>query len=223
MFDSYLAEGGPLTEIQSQNIATAIELIEKNANHLTTNGLKALIDKALSETGGFPAVATVIKDGPRDEVKLLHEETRSFADDKYEPEIGIDPNPFDIGLEAIVERLNEVVRPGRWTIPVTVELQGTLPAGTQDSNSNQNTGTGPGGFLVPSGYPGDSFLMGLTSGERVYVDTAGQQSAGKNSQGYIDNRDQRVYMVNNGAGAAAVARAWLEMKRRSRINGWLGG
>ena len=38
------------------------------------------------------------------------------------------------------------------------------------------SGTPPGGFVVPPGYNSDNYLVGLTSGERIRVDTPGSQT-----------------------------------------------
>jgi|GEM_PF-6703189 len=40
---------------------------------------------------------------------------------------------------------------------------------------NFASGTPAGGFVVPPGYPNDSFMVGLTSGERVFVQPAGER------------------------------------------------
>ena len=43
-------------------------------------------------------------------------------------------------------------------------------------------GTRPGGFIVPPGFSNDNFMIGVSSGEKVDVKTAGQQSDGRGEQ-----------------------------------------
>jgi hypothetical protein len=53
--------------------------------------------------------------------------------------------------------------------------------GTGGNTTMLASGTPPGGFMVPPGYPNDSYRVGLSSGEHVYVSPKGKDNAPVNS------------------------------------------
>lgn len=69
-------------------------------------------------------------------------------------------------------------------------------------------------MIIPPGFPTDNFIMGVSSGERVKVETQ-QQQRGRGGEGMI--------IVNNyNQAAAALSTAMIVQKRRGRLNASMG-
>jgi hypothetical protein len=74
-------------------------------------------------------------------------------------------------------------------------IEGPPPAGSTEPERTERTrqdqvfatGTGPGGFTVPSGYPGDSYNVGLSSGEHVTVTPPGSSGGSGTSVTLVQN------------------------------------
>lgn len=58
---------------------------------------------------------------------------------------------------------------------VDIQSTHTIITTNVDRDADFATGTSSNGFIVPAGYPNDSFGIGVTSGETVYVDTPAQR------------------------------------------------
>lgn len=225
MLVPYLADA-ELSAIEAQNLADVIDIVGENAATLTNVELRNLINESIDPIDGIPAIGGIIHDMITLKMEEAAETTDEFVEAEHIPVIELDTTEFDEGTAAMWVDILALTQPETpHIIEFAYKVVGgvpSAPSGPPERDSSQHTGTS--GFTVPGGYNNDDFVMGLSSGEFVTVKTPGQQEReGHGGTSYVDNRNQSVYMVNNGAGAAAVARAWLEMKRRSRINGWLGG
>lgn len=222
MLTQYL-EDAVLSKEEADHLAEAIDIVNQNAGILTDEGLRELINASIDPIDGIPAIGAVLHEQVVEKTREAKEEADKFADDEYIPEFGIDATEYEEGLEEIL-RTARAATDNPWVMRFVYSVEGEPPRIPRGVDSGQHTGTT--GFTVPGGYNRDNFIMGLSSGEFVTVTTPGQMARGQGpggGQAYIDNRDQRIFMVNNGAGAARVARAWIEMKRQQRINTWLGG
>jgi TP901 family phage tail tape measure protein len=221
MLDQYLNDAELSTE-EAQNLAEVIDIVNTNAGILTNEGLRDLINASIDPIDGIPAIGATIYEEITEKTREASGEMDEFTEKDHIPVIEMDSSLFDEGMQALWQDILEITE-NPHTIRFTYETIGAPPSVT-GSNPDIGHHMGTSGFRVPGGYNRDNFLMGLSSGEFVTVTTPGQRArAGQHGGGYIDNRDQSVYMVNNGAGAAAVGKAWLFMKRRQRINSWIGG
>jgi hypothetical protein len=86
-----------------------------------------------------------------------------------------------------------------------------------------------GRFIVPPGYNEkvNPFIVAVESGEEVIVRTPQEQRRADTVQqgqgGGSGAASQDTYIINNqSAAAATVTNAWLDMKRRRRVNSFMG-
>ena len=217
MFVAYLADGD-LTKIESDNIAKAIDLIQTSADTLTEEGLKALLDKMLSETGGFPKVAGVIVDDLNNiALQDTQERMDALTKEPFIPEVELNKVSFDTSYKTMMEEIDVALGPH--TIVFNVQTQPIPNPDPYTPDDERATGTN-GWRTVPGGHPNDSYLVGLTSGERYNVLTAGQ-NAGMGKQ-YNDNSVTNIYNNNHSAAAAAVSRAYLDTLYDKRVRRFAG-
>ncbi len=107
----------------------------------------------------------------------------------------------------------------------TVETGGGGGGGSGGGSKRQHGGD----FIVPPGYPHDTFPVWTTSGERVVVMTRQQQSVASGG-GVIQSRGgggnyiegDNFFVTNIGRQAAAVSMANLSLIRRRRLNASMG-
>jgi hypothetical protein len=71
-------------------------------------------------------------------------------------------------------------------------------------------------FVIPPGFPADSFTMGLTSGERVTVDRPGSPAGGSGGDTII------IQQHNYNPAAAAISNAEIRRMRRGRFDRRMG-
>lgn len=118
---------------------------------------------------------------------------------------------------------------GDYKATVSISVLGNVPApitgpGTPyeqppGSDIGHATGTGGNWLTVPPGFPGDSYRVGLTSGERYAVVPQGESMPGGGGN-YIDNSvTTHVYGSRE---AAALGLAQVKMARRTRIDKLMG-
>lgn len=120
-------------------------------------------------------------------------------------------------LEALKDQLENIEGP--FTARVNVSTSGGGGGATSPSGATRPNIPGfarGADFIVPSGFRNDSFLMGVTSGERVTVTPHGEQRDG----GYVDNR--QITIVNRSREAAAISMALVQERRRQRLNRSMG-
>lgn len=214
MYTAYMGDGA-LAREEAGNMATAIEVVHTQSKNLTEKGLKAYLDKALSDTGGYPYVAGVIRDDVNAELKKSQKQMDEMTKKPVVPEVKLDKSSFDTLYEEMMRQIEDAKGPHN------VVFNATYNEG--QPNEEQATGTGGSYRTVPGGYPNDSYLVGLTSGERFAVLTPGQAARGMGSG---DNRlyiDQSQTIVNNHtAAAAAVSRAYLDTLYDQRLRRFAG-
>lgn len=215
MWEKYLADG-QLTKTELDNIATATETVKEKHENLTTEGLQAYLDKALSESGGYPYVAGVIRDDVTGAVTGLGEESSRIVEEgPYEPAFDIDKTSFDTTYGNMMTEINKALGP--WTIKFKIQYDEISPPSPSPQVGHAS---GVSDAIVPPGYPNDSYLVGLTSGERYTVTPPGQPHAlGGN---FIDQSQMNITIHNNSAGAAALTRAWLEKQKAERVDAFMG-
>jgi TP901 family phage tail tape measure protein len=225
MWTAYLTDG-KLTKIEADNIALAQELIATNTETMTTPALKNMIDTALDEVGGYPAVGQILVQLQDDEhLGGVQAAANAIVDDgPYDPEFGMDADAFYKDMPTLLEEINSLLGP--WTIELKYKVINSPPGPPGGSSPPDETGHhGLDNFIVPSGYPNDSFTLGLTSGELVNVDTAAQQRGGskRSGRGYNDNRRFNVVINNHTRAASQLARAQLDALSQSRASAFAGG
>jgi hypothetical protein len=106
------------------------------------------------------------------------------------------------GLDKALEDMQKLFAYDGKVIQVTVNTTNT-GAPPPEGNTQQ---AGGGTFDVPAGYPNDTYMMGLSSGEHVSVTTTGQQAAGGGENGstfYISNA---TFLLERGAEGEILAR-----------------
>lgn len=132
--------------------------------------------------------------------------------------IGMDTTQAQNAL-TILENLEAATKniEGDHDVTFNVTTNGTIPALPTSGGQGQGQGgtsatgfaTGTYGFTVPSGYANDSYLVGLTSGERFSVETPAQQmreAFGAFNEGGGGDTYQITVMQMPGENAEALAR-----------------
>ena len=74
-------------------------------------------------------------------------------------------------VDGVIYRLEEISGFGPIPIRFDIQTSGSMPAlGGSDTADIYHYGGAEGGsFIVPPGYPDDSFILGVTSGEHVEI------------------------------------------------------
>lgn len=76
-------------------------------------------------------------------------------------------------------------------------------------------------MVVPPGFPNDSYLVGVTSGEGVMVIPPHAMRGGRG--GGVGGGGGDSFTINNyNAGAAAITMSMIEERRRERLNTFMG-
>jgi len=217
MYIVYMADG-VLAREEADKMAIAEGIIEDNAGK-TVDQLKAQIDTALTYEGGYPYVAALIRNDLNSELKKTAEATKKIADTPVVPEVGMDKTAFDTKYTFLMTQIDEAKGPHE------VEFYTALlpPGSSPPPDEGQATGTGGSYRTVPGGYPNDSYLVGLTSGEQFAVLTPGQaRSQGGGGRQYIDQSNNTTIINNHTAAAAAVSRAYLDTLYDQRLRRFAG-
>lgn len=218
MYTAYMADG-VLAKQEAENMALAIEAVHTQSKNLTEKGLKAYLDKALSETGGYPYVATVLYDEVNPALDDTLSKTKALTEKPIVPKVKLNKTSFDTLYNEMMDQIKAATE-NPWTVQFTASYDNSA---APTPNDEQATGTGGSYRTVPSGFPNDSYLVGLTSGEQYAVLTPGQASRG---MGGVQNRtyiDQSKTIINNHtAAAAAVSRAYLDTLYDQRIRRFAG-
>lgn len=102
------------------------------------------------------------------------------------------------GLDKALADMQELFSYDGKTLQITVEKNETT---TQNAPTQQGFASG-GMFIVPPGFPNDSYKIGLSSGEKVEVSTPGQQTAG----GTVFNISNATFLLERGAEGDILAR-----------------
>ena len=216
MYVAYM-DDGVLAREEADNMALAMDTINTNANTLTTEGLKAMIDLQLSETGGYPYVGTLIREDLIGGLAKTKEKSDELTKKPIIPEVELDKTEFDEEYEGLLQQIETAKGPH--TVVFNMETTGTPPG----ADDEQATGTGGRYKTVPGGYPNDSYLVGLTSGEQYAVLTPSQRGrAGGGGRQYIDQSRHTTIINNHTAAAAAVSRAYLDTKYDQRLRRFAG-
>jgi hypothetical protein len=121
-------------------------------------------------------------------------------------EFDLEADPQDknkLVLEGLQEQV-DLLTDEPWIIEFKIVTKGTIPTVT---GGTVTTDDGPGAqfgadFIVPRGYPNDSFPMRVTSGERVTVETRAQQRKGRGNVINSNNRYINNYVQNTAEWAA---------------------
>jgi hypothetical protein len=108
---------------------------------------------------------------------------------------------------------------GRYDIELNFKMVGLSEIPDVKGFAEKGLPEGPGGqhgldFVVPPGFPGDSFPFRATSGEHVQVTPKGQGSAG--------GVTQNITQIFNDEGAAALGMAVVRKFGRDRLNAGMG-
>ena len=112
--------------------------------------------------------------------------------EELETEIIVEPEPALTATQIFINKLMEIPR----SIPVDIVVNGEVPKPTggyqapPDAGGPQGPGYASGAdFVVPPGYPNDSYPMRVQSGEHVTVTPAGQQRGGNTYNLYVTAMD----------------------------------
>jgi hypothetical protein len=140
-----------------------------------------------------------------EKLELMKDASQEFADTIYETE-------FDAKTDEALDAIK------------TLEDAAEDAAGTYEIKFNvSSVGGGPpqgfqhgGSMVVPPGFPNDSYMIGVSSGERVDVRTPAQQRrpSGGNTYNYT--------VVNQTREAAALTLALIQERRRERLDEFMG-
>jgi len=173
---------------------------------LTVGGLGAVSDAAGSVAGGAENIGLATQtatDTMEANAPIMNKAIGSVTDSFGE---GVEVvHGYNIGLTRLIRKIEKLDGMSA-TATINIVVNGGVPNIGSSSSSNVyvppgHTSAIPGGsgfasgvsdFIVPSGFPNDSFMVGLTSGERVNVETKAQQRANNNAtvssnaQGGID-------------------------------------
>ena len=213
MYTAYMADG-KLAEKEARAMIKAIDILGVSVGDLTTEGVQALLDKQLSEEGGYPRVAGVIRDDLGQAMDEQAKKQEELAKKPIVPEVGLNKTNFDILYEEMMIQINEALGP--WSVEFNAQYNDVQP------NEEQATGTGGSYRTVPGGFPNDSYLIGLTSGEQFAVLTPGQQRRQGGGRQYIDQSSHTTNIYNHTAAAAAVSRAYLDTLYDQRLRRFAG-
>ena len=217
MYTAYMADG-KLAEKEARAMIKAIDILHTDVGDLTEEGIKALLDKQLSEEGGYPKVAAVIRDDLNSELKKTQEQVKKVNDTPVVPEVGLNKTNFDTLYEEMMKQIHAATDKA-WTVNFNANYNDDGPP----ADEGQATGTGGAYRTVPGGYPNDSYLVGLTSGEQFAVLTPGQaRSQGGGGRQYIDQSRNTTIINNHTAAAAAVSRAYLDTLYDQRLRRFAG-
>ena len=222
MWANATAEGPP-TMVALEGIAKAEEIIKEKGDVLTKEGLEAYLRKALDDEG-YPAVAGYLLEELGPSVDEVTDKSKALVDEgPYDPEFGMDKKKFEVGITEIQKAIKKAIGP-HWIV-FKYRTEGSPPGSDGTGGTDADAAHGTVNFRVPSGYPGDSFLMGLTSGEVITVKNRGQQAQDGIGAGqvYTDNRIQNVIINNHTRAAAKVANAQLDALAQSRASSFAGG
>ena len=182
------------------------QVLEENTIPTTENAARAFLASADNAVG----LST--------EVGLLRGELGLYeGGSPYIAEIKLDAEQALRDIEKLFGFLTELD-----LMQISVSVSGDIPTG--DGGGGGTTTTPPPGEAPPPPTPPAPPPPGPGGGGDQEFAPSG--SGGRRVTRFgsvVDNRDQSVNVVNNGAGAARVAQAWVEMKRQQRINTWLGG
>lgn len=216
MYTAYM-DDAVLAKEEAENMTVALDAVHSASKHLTREGLKALLDKMLSETGGYPYVGTVIRDDLNAELDNTAEKTKELTKRPIVPKVKLDKTTFDIVYDRMMIQIEEALGPH------IVEFKAAYDGFNDgEANTGQATGTGGAWRRVPSGYPNDSYLVGLTSNEEYSVLTPGQQRQQGDRRQYVDQSRHTTIIHNHTAAAAAVSRAYLDTLYDQRLRRFVG-
>jgi hypothetical protein len=219
MFLAFIADG-EIAEDEAYRMAVAEKLIFQNASK-TTEELKKQIDTATDADGGYPYLAMVIRDDLNVALKKTQEESTKIQKTPIVPVVDLDKTEFDTKAGTVLGQLQELTDEP-WVIIVDMKVNGEVP-GSPPTQDNQATGTGGAYRTVPGGFPNDSYLVGLTTGEQYAVLTPGQaRSQGGGGRQYIDQSHNTTIFNNHTAAAAAVSRAYLDTLYDQRLRRFAG-
>lgn len=123
----------------------------------------------------------------------------------------ISKNGMTLNYKAILQLIYQ--SSGRTYSPYTPGNQGSGGPGTNNPpkppGTNQGSGANGANFIVPPGYPNDSFSMGVQSGEHVMVTPAGQGVGGNT---IFEIGDINVYETGNPQATAEMVVAILNKR-----------
>lgn len=211
---------GPPTMESLKKIAEAETIIKEKGDVLTEKGLRVYLKEALG-LEGYPGVAAFLDGTLIPTMEDTGDAAQAVVDEgPYDPEFGMDKKKFDIGHKTIMDQIKRAIGP-HWIV-FKYRTEGSPPGSDGTGGTNANEATGTVNFRVPAGYPGDSFIMGLTSGETVTVKNRGQQAQSGDGQVVTDNRKYNVIINNHTRAAAQLAQAQLNALALARTNQFTG-
>lgn len=221
LYTAYSAEDGYNQE-EMQALAKAAEVLSTNLNVIEEEALRDLVDAALSESGGFPAIAYGISkpDGPIDQVFRLSEDIHTLArDEPYDVIMGLDKTAFEKEMEAINQAIVNATQSVHYIrFEATYDGTAVPDGGTTDADHHG----GISNAIVPSGFPNDSYIVGLTSGERYSVWSRSNAQSRNNGPNLIDNSRMNVNIQNHTAAAAQVVDAQIRAIKKQRRSTYIG-
>lgn len=221
MWTAYLASGD-VSAVEMDNIAIAMETIAKNTEEQTIPQLKEMIGVAIDSETGFPKIGGILIQIADEDLPAVQTGADDFvAGGPYAGEFEVDDEQYYEDLDELIRRAEEATGP--YTIKFKIEVEGNIPTGGSIGGPDEEGAHGLRNFVVPGGFPNDTFTLGLTSGERVNVETSGQQSRSRGGKGYQDNRNFNVIINNHTRAAAQLAQAQLDALAMSRANDFMGG
>jgi hypothetical protein len=217
MYADFTANKSPLTEAEITAIAKAMDIIEqmKSGVALTEDTIIAM---ATSVPTAMLTAGDSIQEHGVEKLIAMEAEADALVEEPYEPEIVIDEESTTEQLDRLEAYINNVTR--KRTVDVTIAYPGVQPPPPTGEYEHASGGT----FKIPSGFPNDSHGPHyFQSGEVVNVLTpAQQQQTSFNQPQVLDQSDQSVTIFNHTAAAANVSNSWIAMKKRERLNRFMG-
>ena len=206
---------GQLTEAQAENILKQAAMIEyaQGLGEAIAAGTISISD-AVTSLENFQAgleSSSVLVNGATGSVLLMNDAMVGSTSAVGSLQTSLDEfnTSNAVGAtQAFLDKLNSIPR----TVDVQVNVHGGGAGTNYGGGGYQAPGDSPGfaagaDFIVPPGYPNDSYPMRVQSGERVQVTPAGQSSGGNTYNLYVTAMD----------GGANVAREFNYMKAISNV------
>lgn len=212
-------------------LATAAEVLETELGEHDVVALRKLVDEALGKAGqgGFPAIAHGIlkdsEDGPVYALGLFQDEIVETTNegDPYDVLFAVEDTAFVAGMKIINQAITDAVQStNKITFTAVYKDNGPPPGfGGGSSTTEADNASGVLNSLVPPGYPNDSYLVGLTSGETYSVwnnsQKAGRQGPG-NGTTIIDRSKTDIQINNHTRAAAELAESQIQILQKARTN-----
>ena len=220
------------TEIES--LAVAHQVLTENIGEKDVIALRALVDEALGAAGltGYPAIAHGImredEKGPIYATQRLQDEIVETTNegDPYDVLFDVDKTAFEAGMVIVNQAIVDATKDKNDVIFRAVYEDNGPPAnwGSGGNDTNADNASGVLNSLVPPGYPNDSYLVGLSSGETYSVWNSAQKAGGGGPGGgsIIDQSQMSVRIYNHTGAAQSVVNAQIEALKKQRRSVYIG-